>query len=178
MTFMRARLGVCRQGHHRWRTHGPCHREHTDTELTETTHEIHKEPSGDPGVRRARAELVVLGHRIPPKRIRRPMKATGPRGRHPTAWKKTTTAGPRPLDAPDPIGQDLTAEQPDTHRCGDITHTKTLDGWVHTTTVIDLHPREAVGYAVADHPRTSLVTEALAAALVTPQPPPGVVSPQ
>jgi transposase InsO family protein len=40
---------------------------------------------------------------------------------------------------------------------------QTVDGWVYTT-VIDLYSRKVVGYAVADHLRTSLIIEALAAA--------------
>ena len=51
----------------------------------------------------------------------------------------------------------------------------TVDGWVYTATVIDLHSRKVVGYAVADHLRTSLVVEALAAALVTRKPPSGII---
>ena len=41
--------------------------------------------------------------------------------------------------------------------------------------MIDLHSRKVVGYAVADHLRTSLVIEALAAALLTRKPPAGVI---
>ena len=41
--------------------------------------------------------------------------------------------------------------------------------------MIDLHSRKVVGYAVADHLRTSLVVEALAAALVTRKPPSGMI---
>jgi len=175
VTFMCAQLGVCRQGYHRWRAHGPCQRERTDDELTEIIQKIHEELSGDPGVRRVWAELVVLGHRVSAKRVWRLMKAAGLQGRHPRAWKKTTTAGLRPIDAPDLIGQDFTAEQPDTRWCGDITYIKTVDGWVYTATVIDLNSRKVVGYAVADHMRTSLIVEALAAALVTRKPPSGVV---
>ena len=52
---------------------------------------------------------------------------------------------------------------------------QTVDGWVYTATVIDLHSRKVVGYAVADHLRTSLIIEALAAALVTRKPPAGVI---
>jgi putative transposase len=40
-----------------------------------------------------------------------------------------------------------------------------VDGWDYTATVIDLRSRKVVGYAVADHLRTSLIVEALAAAL-------------
>jgi hypothetical protein len=36
--------------------------------------------------------------------------------------------------------------------------------------VIDLHSRAVVGYAVADHLRTSLIVEALTAALATRRP--------
>jgi putative transposase len=175
VTFMCTALGVCRQGYYRWRTQGSCQRERTDAELTEIIREIHAELSGNPGVRRVHAELVVQGHRVPTKRVWRLMKAAGLQGRHPRAWKKTTTAGERPVDAPDLIGQDFTAEQPNTRWCGDITYIKTVDGWVYTATVIDLHSRKIVGYAVADHMRTSLITEALAAALVTRRPSRGVI---
>jgi putative transposase len=40
---------------------------------------------------------------------------------------------------------------------------------------IDLHSRKVVGYAVADHLRTSLIIEALAAALVTRKPATSVI---
>jgi transposase len=68
-----------------------------------------------------------------------------------TPWKGTTIAGQRPIDAPDLIGQDFAAAQPDTRWVGDITYVATVDGWVYTATVIDLHSRKVVGYAVADH---------------------------
>lgn len=105
------------------------------------------------------------------------MWTAGLRGRYPRAWKKTTIAGKRPVDAPDLIGQNFTAEQPNTRWCGDITYVRTVEGWVYTATVIDLHSRKVVGYAVADHLRTSLITEALAAALLTRRPSAGVILP-
>src|SRR5262249_40844 len=58
------------------------------------------------------------------------MRAAGLRGRHPRAWKKTTIAGQRPIDAPDLIGQDFTAGAPNTRWCGDITYIRTVEGWV------------------------------------------------
>lgn len=45
-----------------------------------------------------------------------------------------------------------------------------MDGWVYTATVADLHSRK-----VAGHLRTSLIIEALTAALVTRKPPAGVI---
>jgi putative transposase len=174
ITVMCDQLGVARPGYYRWRAPGPCERERTDAELTEQIRQIHSEWEGNPGVRRVWAELAARGVRVGPKRVRL-MRAAGLRGRHPRAGKKTTTAGQRPVDAPDLIGQDFTAEQPNTRWCGDITYVRTVEGWVYTATVIDLHSRKVVGYAVADHLRTSLIIEALAAALLTRTPPKGVI---
>jgi putative transposase len=175
VTFLCDQLEVARQGSYRWRSDGPCDRERTDAELTETIREIHRDLHGHPGVRRIRAELVVRGIRIAAKRVWRLMKAAGLHRRHPQAWKKTTVAGQRPLDAPDLIGQNFTATEPNVRWCGDITYVRTVDGWVYTATVIDLHSRKVVGYAVADHLRTTLIIEALAAALLTRKPPNGVI---
>ena len=175
VTFMCDQLGVVRQGYYRWRADGPCERERTDAELTEQIRQIHTELDGQPGVRRVWAELITRGVRIARKRVWRLMQAAGLRGRHPKAWKKTTVAGQRPVDAPDLIGQEFTAEAPNTRWCGDITYVRTVHGWVFTATVIDLYSRKVVGYAVADHLRTSLIIEALAAALITRQPPKGVI---
>jgi putative transposase len=175
VTFMCAQLGLVRQGYYRWLAKGPSARERTDAELTEQILRIHAELRGDPGVRRVWAELVAAGVRVATKRVWRLMQAAGLRGRHPRVGRKTTVAGARPVDAPDLLGQDFTAAAPDTRWCGDITYVRTVDGWVYTATVIDLYSRTVVGYAVADHLRTSLIIEALAAALLTRTPPGGVI---
>jgi putative transposase len=175
VTFMCDQLGLARQGYYRWLATGPGERERTDTDLTTQIRQIHAELHGNPGVRRVWAELVVRGFRTAKKRVFKLMKAAGLRGRHPRAWRKTTVAGLRPIDAPDLLGQDFTADQPNTRWCGDITYINTVDGFVYTATVIDLYSRMVVGWAVADHMRTSLVTEALDAALTTRRPPDGVI---
>ena len=121
------------------------------------------------------AELASLGHRVGRKRVWRLMKAAGLQGRHPRAWKKTTVHGERPVPAPDLIGRDFTAKERDQRWCGDITYVKSWDGWVYLATVIDLHSRRVVGWAVADHMRTDLVTDALQMALDHRRPKDGVI---
>jgi transposase InsO family protein len=175
VTFMCDQLGVVRQGYYRWLASGPSHRERTDAELTATIRAIHRDLHGDPGVRRVWAELVVRGVRVARKRVWRLMRTAGLQGRHPRAWRKTTVAGLRPIDAADLVGRDFTADAPDTRWCGDISYVQTVEGWAYTATVIDLHSRKVIGYAVADHLRTSLIIEALTAALVTRRPAKGVI---
>lgn len=51
-----------------------------------------------------------------------------------------------------------------------ITYIKTWDGWAYLATVIDLHSRKVVGWALDTHMRTDLVTDALRNALASRRP--------
>jgi putative transposase len=175
VVFMCAQLGVSKSGYYAWRSAVPSKRACDDAALIEVMTVLHARARGNPGVRRMRAELAAAGHRISHKRVHRLMQAAGLRGRHPRAWKRTTVPGDNPVSAPDLIGRVFSAEGPGQKWCGDITYVKTWNGWAYVATVIDLHSRAVVGYAVGDHMRTSLVTDALDMALTARQPGPGVI---
>lgn len=175
VTFMCRELGVSTSGYYDWRKAGPSARARSDAELIAIMRKLHADARGNPGVRRMRAELAAVGHRLGLKRVWRLMRAAGLRGRHPKAWKRTTITGNRPVNAPDLIGRQFSAEAQDQKWCGDVTYVKTWDGWAYLATVIDLHSRRVVGWAVADHMRTSLVTDALDMAIATRRPPAGVI---
>ena len=162
VAFMCTELGVSRSGYYAWRSSAPSQRSLDDTTSTTLIKKICADGRGNPGVRRVRAGLAACGHRLSHKRVWRLMKAAGLQGRHPTAWKRTTIGGDWPVPAPDLIGRD-------------VTYVKTWDGWAYVATVIDLYSRAVVGWAAADHMRTSLVTDALDMAIARPQPPPGVI---
>ncbi len=175
VTFMCAELGVSRSGYYAWCRATPSQRSLDDTTSTTLIRNISADGRGNPGVRRVRAGLAAAGHHLSHKRVWRLMRAAGLQGRHPKAWKRTTIGGDRPVPAPDLIGRDFTATAPDTRWCGDVTYVRTWDGWAYVATVIDLYSRAVVGWAAADHMRTSLVTDALAMALARRRPPAGVI---
>ena len=170
VVFMCQQLGVSEAGYYRWRRASPCRRAITDAELTALLRRLHHDLDGNPGVRRLRAELIVLGHNPSHKRVWRLMTAAGLRGRHPRAWKRTTTPADTPVPAPDLLARSFTAEAPNQIWCGDITYVKTWQGFAYLATVIDLHSRSLIGWAIADHMRTSLVTDALDLAIRTRHP--------
>ena len=58
---------------------------------------------------------------------------------------------------------------------GDITYLRSWEGWSYLATVIDLGSRRVVGFAMADHMRASLVTDALTMATTGRHPAPGLV---
>jgi putative transposase len=173
--FMCAQLGVSRSGFYAWRGRAPSERSNTDAGLLVVIKAAFERLRGNPGVRRMHAELQALGYQLSRKRVWRLMQAAGLQGRHPRAWKRTTVPGERPVPAPDLLGRDFTAERPNQRWCGDITYVKTWDGWAYLATVIDLHSRAVVGWAIADHMRTDLVTDALDMALAHRRPDPGVI---
>ena len=168
--FMCTELGVSVSGYYAWRSRPVSAHDRSDQALQGLIGILYDRLKGNPGVRRMHAELVSLGHRVSRKRVWRLMKAAGLQGRHPRAWKKTTIRGERPVPAPDLIGRDFTAVRRDQRWCGDITYVKSWDGWVYLATVIDLHSRRVVGWAVADHMRTTLITDALTMALKSRRP--------
>lgn len=175
VSFMCRELGVSRSGYYAWRTAAPSQRSKDDAKLVAIMKKAHAHARGNPGVRRMRAGLAALGHRLSHKRVWRLMKLAGLRGRHPRAWRRTTIGGDKPVPAPDLIGRAFFAERPNEKWCGDITYVKTWDGWAYLATVIDLHSRKVVGWAIADHMRTELATAALDMAIATRRPPAGVI---
>lgn len=101
---------------------------------------------------------MVLALRQPPKPRAAP--AVRLRRRH-----RTTIADPAAVRAPDLIGGDFTATEPNRRYVGDITYLPLEGGkFLYLATVIDLASRRLAGWAIADHMRTELVTDALAAA--------------
>lgn len=175
VTFMCDQLDVSTSGYYKWRSRKPSVREREDGQLTTLIRHFHATLAGNPGVRRMRAELAAAGHRVSRKRVWRLMRAAGLQGRHPRAWKRTTIRGSAPVSAPDLVGRSFTAAGCNEKWCGDITYIKTWQGWAYLATVIDLHSRALVGWAIADHMKTTLVTEALDMALTHRRPAAGVI---
>ena len=175
VAFMCAQLEVSRSGYYDWRRRLPSRRELCDAELGEKIGELHRDLPGRPGVRRVWAELAAHGWRVGRKRVWRLMRAQGLQGRIPARWRRTTIHGRRPIDAPDLLEQDFDVEPVDTAWAGDITYIDTVDGFCFLATVIDLASRRVVGWALDEHMRTDLVTDALTQALATRRPGPGVI---
>jgi putative transposase len=58
---------------------------------------------------------------------------------------------------------------------GDITYLWTLEGWLYVAAVLDLFSRRIVGWAMAEHMKESLVSDALRMALGRRNPEPGLL---
>jgi len=152
-------------------------RDRADAEITEQIQAIHDDSKGRYGAPRVHAELRRRGRRHSRKRVARLMRAAGIRGKAAKRWRKTTIADPAAAARVDRIRRDFTADASKINArwCGDITYIGTWEGWLYLATVIDIASRRVVGYAIADHLRTELVSAALANAGAARDPAPGVV---
>jgi transposase InsO family protein len=156
---------------------GPSRRDQADAGLTREIQAVHQESKGRYGAPRVHAGLRRQGRQHGRKRVARLMRQAGLVGRAAKRWKKTTIADPAAAARADRIRRDFTADanQLNSRWCGDITYIRTWEGWLFLATVIGIASRRIVGYAMADHLRTSLVTDALANAIAARDPAPGVI---
>ena len=121
-----------------------------------------------------RRDGVVCGRR----RVARLMAACGLTGRCKRRWKRTTITDPSaPPPATDLVRRAFAPGLLELDRVwvGDITYLRKWEGWCYLATVIDLASRRVVGFAMADHMRVSLVTDALQMAITARRPRPGLI---
>ncbi|MEV6732774.1 IS3 family transposase [Streptomyces sp. NPDC051364] len=161
-------LGVSRSSFYYWRRTVAA-RTARQTVEARLAARIRRDP---PGVRRhlrsprITAELrgergLVVNH----KRVARIMRSIGLEGVRLRRRHRTTVAEPTAAKAPDLIGRDFTVAAVNTKYVGDIAYLPVSGSKpLHLAAVIELASRRLAGWAIADHMRTELVIDALAAA--------------
>ncbi|MDH6193242.1 transposase InsO family protein [Streptomyces sp. CZ24] len=130
---------------------------------------MHRESDGTYGAPRITAELrEENGEAVNHKRVARIMRASGIEGVRLRRRHRITVPDPAAAKAPDLIGRDFNARIPNARYVGDINYLP-IDGgkFCYLATVIGLASRRLTGWAIADHMRADLVTDALAAAIRT-----------
>lgn len=173
-----ALLLVSRSGFYAWSMGEPSAHQTEDQELETHIVTIHQESRGTYGAPRIERRLRQDGRHTSRKRVARIMRTRGICGRQKRRFKKTTISdGTAPEMATDLLQRDFAPRQLslDEAWVGDITYIRTWTGWAYLATVMDLASRRVVGFATADHMRTSLIEEAMTMALRTRKPAPGLI---
>jgi putative transposase len=159
-------LGVSPSGYWAWRGRRPSARAAADEDLTARIRAIHRASRGTYGSPRIQAELAAGGVRCGRKRVSRLMRLAGLVGVHRRRRHRPAAGGAAsPVSPPDLVARDFRAEGPDQLWLADITYLPTAAGFLHLAVVIDAWSRFVVGWSMATHMRTELVTAALEMAL-------------
>ncbi|GEL93696.1 transposase [Cellulomonas composti] len=165
-------LGIARSSFYKWLAAAPARaaRAADDEVLADRIRVVHE---GDRacGAPRITAELNAGAEpaaRVNHKRVARVMRERQIVGIRLRRRVRTTVPDPDGQVVPDLLERDFTADAPNVKYVGDITYLPCGDGrFLYLATVIDCFSRRLVGWSIADHMRTDLVTDALLAAAAT-----------
>jgi transposase InsO family protein len=162
-------VGVARSSFYAWLGAAPTRagRAAADAQLADRIRTIH-EADRTQGAPRITAELndgAPPDRRVNRKRVARVMRAHAMAGLRLRRRVRTTIPEPADQKVPDLLRRDFTAPAPNQRYVGDITYLPIADGAnLYLATVIDCFSRRLTGWAIAEHMRTDLVTDALTAA--------------
>lgn len=164
---MCAWLSVSKSGFYDWRDRPASATAERRAALTERIVEIFDDSDQTYGYRRVHAELARRGVEAGPELVRALMRSAGLAACQPRPWRHSLTQAGVTGPIPDLVGRDFGADAPGVKLVGDVTYIPTWQGWLFLATVIDCHTKAVVGYAMADHYKTSLVAAAIEAAART-----------
>ena len=168
-------LGVSPSGYYAWRSRGPSTRERSDADLAAEIRQFHARSRGTYGVPRIWADLAEAGHHVSRKRVARLMRADRLAGVHRRRFVRTTIRDEHAAPFPDLVNRDFTATGPDRLWVADITQLPTRSGSCYLASIVDAFSRRVVGWSMATHMRTELITGALDMALARRAPGRGLV---
>lgn len=160
-------LGVSRSGYHDWVGREPSTRTITDAMLAVEIEAIWECSDRTYGAPRIHRWLRKQGFWVGRKRVARIMAINGWEGETGRRKIRTTIVDRGATAAEDHVKRDFNPSAPNTTWAGDITYLRTGEGWLFLATVIDLYSRRVIGWSVAEHMRTELVSGALEMAVAT-----------
>ena len=157
-------LGVSKSGYYEWCARPVSAIEARRDELKVKIATLFEEFGGVYGYRRIHAELIRAGEQVGPELVRKLMRELNLVPLQPKPYKRTTIPGEPEQAVADLVDRNFSADRPGVKLVGDITYIATWQGWLYLATVIDCFNKEVIGYAMADHMRTELISDALAMA--------------
>jgi len=158
---MCAWTGVSKSGFFEWRGRPPSDTRKRRDLLKGKIQKIFTGSEETYGYRRIHAELLRQGERVSDELVRRLMRVLGLVPCQVRKPRSLTCQAADIAKIPDLVRRDFTADAPFTKLIGDITEIKTWEGKVYLATIIDCFNKEVIGYAMADHYRTELITAAI-----------------
>src|SRR6185312_6637427 len=163
--------GVSTSGFYDWharRSAGPSEAQLAEAELVAEIRAIHARSRGAYGCPRVVGKLHKQGRQVNHKRVERLMAKHGIKGRCGRRRVRTTIRDPHACPATDLVNRRFDRDRLNELWLGDITYIPTGEGWLYMSSVLDACSRRLLGWSLAGHMRTELVTDALEAAVGQP----------
>jgi putative transposase len=164
-------LAVSRSGYYDWLGRPLSLRRQENELLLKRIEQIHADSRATYGSPRVHAELTLgLGLSVNLKRVARVMRQAGLQGLYRRRRRGCTVRDPDATPSSDLINRNFTVTAPNRLWVTDITEHRTAEGILYCAAVMDAYSRLIVGWPIAEHMRTELVTDALGMAIIRRQP--------
>ena len=168
-------LAASPSGYYAWRERPPSAREMANQELFSKIEVVYNENHAVYGSPRIYRELDHQGVACSENRIARVMRLRGLQAKQAKRFKTTTKRNKAHPVAPNLLKQDFEADRPDQKWLADITYIATQEGWLYLASILDLHARRIVGWAMSGRMTSDLTIAALEMALVQRRPDAGLI---
>jgi len=161
-------LRVSHGGYYDWRRRPKSALRRWQERLCGLIKEIFREFRGIYGSPRVYRELAARGIACSQNTVARLMRSMSLRSKRQKQFKPTTTNSAHHLEtAPNVLDRQFERAMPNEAWAGDITYIRTDEGWLYLAVVIDLYSRRVIGWSMADHMRSELITDATRMAIET-----------
>jgi transposase InsO family protein len=169
-------LEVSRSGYYAWLTRPQSARGRRREELARKILAVHAENRGVYGSPRVCRALKAQGQSVSRNTVAKVMSERQIRAKTKKKFVPCTTDSRhgRPV-ADNVLDRQFAADAPNRKWAADVTYVPTAEGWLYLAGVIDLYSRKVVGWSMADHLRTELVSEALKMAIAHRRPGEGLL---
>jgi len=159
-------LGVSQAWFYKWRNGDRSARHRRRAALSSLVANLFGQHHGSYGSPRITAVLRELGWRVSENTVAAVMAEQHLVARPKHTRRSTTRPDKSARKAPDAVGRDFRAPaRPDVTWCGDLTEIGTGEGVFYLASVLDLHSRRCVGFALGERHDTELARAALCVAI-------------
>lgn len=169
-------LKVSRSGYYAWQGREPSMRVEQRMKWIEQIRQSHEQSRHTYGSPRVTAELKERGVKICENTVAKLMKREGlaVKLRRRFVPRTTNSSHDCPI-VPNRLKRDFAANAANTKWTCDITYVPSDEGWLYLSVVMDLFSRRIVGWSMRPHLRAELACEALAMAIQSRRPGPGLL---
>ena len=169
-------LEVSRAGYYAWRDRPASARAKRRAELAKRIKAVHAENREVYGSPRVHRVLAAAGEKVCENTVAKVMNEQRIRAKSKKKFVPRTTDSRHEQPVADNVlDRQFRTPMPDRTWAVDITYVPTDEGWLYLAGVIDLCSRRIVGWSMAEHMRTELVSDALSMALARRSPGEGLL---
>jgi putative transposase len=169
-------LRISRSGFYAWQRRRPSFRRRRQEELIDKIKTAYAQGRGLYGSPRVYRALLIDGQVVSRNTVAKLMRQERIRARTRRRFvPRTTDSRHHKPVANNLLARDFAAEAPNRKWVADITYVPTNEGWLYLAGMLDCFSRRIVGWAMADHLQTDLVSDALTMALERRRPTKGLL---